>query len=110
MTITQILQISSNVGVTKMILSLPPNQLWSLLHRVGFGEITGIGFPGEQGGVLIRQNRWGAFTLATLAFGYGISVTPLQLARAYLVLANDGVKIPVSLLRLDNPPQGERVM
>jgi len=109
-TVTQILQKSSNVGVTKMILGLPPNQLWSLLHRVGFGEITGVGFPGEQSGSLIKHDPWGAFVLATLGFGYGLSVTPLQLARAYLVLANDGVRIPVSLQRLDKAPQGERVM
>lgn len=110
MTVMQILQKSSNVGVTKMILSLPPDQLWSLLHRVGFGTSTGLGFPGEQNGSLIKHEPWGAFTLATLAFGYGISVTPMQLARAYAVLANKGVILPVSLLRLDKPPQGERVL
>lgn len=110
LTVTQVLQRSSNVGVTKMVLELPPNQLWSLLNRVGFGEITGIGFPGEQGGVLTKHDPWGQFTLATLAFGYGVSVTPLQLARAYLVIANHGVKLPVSLQKLDQPPQGERVM
>ncbi|MBV9576090.1 MAG: penicillin-binding protein 2 [Gammaproteobacteria bacterium] len=109
-TVTQILQKSSNVGVTKMILSLPSNQLWSLLHRVGFGEITGIGFPGEQSGLLVKQDPWGSFTLATMAFGYGVSVTALQLTRAYAVIANDGIKLPVSLLRQDNPPTGERVM
>jgi cell division protein FtsI (penicillin-binding protein 3) len=108
--ITQILQVSSNVGVTKIILQLPPDQLWGLLHRVGFGEITNIGFPGEQSGSLVKHNPWGAFTLATLAFGYGVSVTPVQLARAYDVIANNGVKIPLSLLRLDHPPTGERVM
>jgi cell division protein FtsI (penicillin-binding protein 3) len=110
LTVTEILQKSSNVGVTKMILSLPPNQLWSLLNRVGFGEVTGIGFPGEQSGSLVKHQPWGAFTLATLGFGYGISVTTLQLARAYLVIANEGIKLPVSLLRLDKPPTGERVM
>jgi cell division protein FtsI (penicillin-binding protein 3) len=110
MSLTKILQKSSNVGVTKMILELPSNQLWGLLHRVGFGEITGIGFPGEQSGSLVQHDPWGAFRLATLAFGYGISVTSLQLARAYLVLANDGVKLPVSLQPVRTPPVGERVM
>lgn len=110
MTVTEILQISSNVGVTKMILTLPPDQLWEMLHQVGFGEPTGISFPGEQNGVLIKHNPWGQFTLATLAFGYGMSTTTLQLARAYLALANDGIKKPVSLLRLDKAPVGERVM
>ena len=110
LTVTQILQISSNMGVSKIILSLPPNQLWSLLHRVGFEEMTGVGFPGEQNGVLTQHDPWGAFTLATLSFGYGLSVTTLQLARAYAVLASGGIKLPVSLLRLDHPPVGERVM
>ncbi|HVE43669.1 MAG TPA: penicillin-binding transpeptidase domain-containing protein [Gammaproteobacteria bacterium] len=110
MTVTRIMQISSNVGVTKMILSLPPDQLWELLHHVGFSQPTGIGFPGEQNGVLVRHSPWGAFTLATLAFGYGVSVTPLQLASAYAVFANGGEKIPVSLLKLDTPPTRERVM
>lgn len=109
-TVKQILQLSSNVGVTKMILSLPPNQLWSLLHRVGFGEITGVGFPGEQCGSLVHRDKWGQFVLATLGFGYGLSVTTLQLARAYMVLANNGIKKPVSLLKIDETPAGERVM
>jgi cell division protein FtsI (penicillin-binding protein 3) len=106
----QILQYSSNVGVTKMILQLPPTQLYSLLHRVGFGEITGVGFPGEQSGSLVNRKRWSPFTLATLSFGYGISVTPIQLAQAYSIFANDGIKIPISLLRVNEPPQGERVL
>ena len=108
--VARILQVSSNVGTTKMILSLPPNQLWSLLHRVGFGETTGTGFPGEQSGSLVKRPVWAPFTLATLAFGYGISVTPLQLAQAYSIFANDGIKIPVSLLKIDKAPIGERVI
>jgi cell division protein FtsI (penicillin-binding protein 3) len=106
----QILQLSSNMGVAKMVLSMPPDHLWSLLHRVGFGETTGIGFQGEQNGSLVKHSPWGAFTLATLSFGYGLSVTALQLTRAYAVLANHGVKVPVSLLRIDSAPTGERVM
>ncbi len=110
LTVTQILALSSNVGVTKMLLSLPPDQLWEILHKVGFGEATGIGFPGEQNGVLIKHNPWGQFTLATLGFGYGMSATTLQLARAYSILANGGIKKPVSFLRIEKPPVGERVM
>ncbi|RDI44771.1 peptidoglycan D,D-transpeptidase FtsI family protein [Aquicella lusitana] len=110
LTVTQILQKSSNVGIAKLVLSLPPDNLWSLLHSVGFGEMTGIGFPGEQNGVLVKHNPWGAFTLATLAIGYGMSTTALQLARSYAVLANEGIKKPVSLLRIDKPVTGEQVM
>lgn len=110
MTVQQILQISSNVGTTKMILTLPPESLWNLLHRVGFGEETGVNFPGERAGVLVKREKWSPFGLATLSFGYGISVTTLQLAHAYATLANDGVKIPLSLMKQDVPPQGQRVM
>ncbi len=110
LSLTQVLQVSSNMGASKMVLSLPPNQLWSLLHRIGFGEETGIGFPGEQSGVLVKHEPWGAFTLATLSFGYGMSATTLQLAKAYAVLGNGGVKLPVSLLRVEKTPTGEKVL
>lgn len=110
LTFGEILQRSSNVGTTKMILTIPPNQLWSLLHRIGFGESTDIGFPGERSGVLIQRTKWDPFTLATLSFGYGLSITELQLVQAYSVIANHGIKIPLSLLRVENPPVGKRVM
>lgn len=110
LTLTQVLQLSSDVGTTKMILALPAQQLWSLLHGVGFGESTNIEFPGEQTGVLIKRSQWSPFMLATLSWGYGLSVTPLQLARAYAVLANEGIRLPVTLLRRDEAPPGEQVM
>lgn len=110
LTVTQILRISSSVGVAKMMLNVPPDQLWDVLHRVGLGEITNVGFPGEQSGSLIKHHPWGSFTFATLAIGYGVSVTALQLANAYNVLANEGMKMPVSLLRVDKPPATERVI
>ena len=108
--VARVLQLSSNVGVTKIVLSLPQQQLWGLLHRVGFGETTGVGFPGEQSGSLVKRKNWHPFALATLAFGYGISVTPMQLAQAYAIFANLGIKKPVSLLRVDTPPEGTQVM
>ncbi len=110
LTITQILQISSNVGATKMILSLPKDQLWSMLHRVGFGEMTNVGLPGERSGELVKPVTESPISLATLAFGYGLSVTTLQLADAYAILANHGIKIPLSILRVAKPPEGERVL
>ncbi len=111
MTVREILQFSSNVGVTKMILSLPSDQsLWKLLNVVGMGESTGVGFPGERSGVLVKRDVWKPFTLATLAFGYGLSVTTLQLAQAYMVIANEGVKKPLSLLKVAKPPEGKLVM
>jgi cell division protein FtsI (penicillin-binding protein 3) len=110
LSLTQILQKSSNMGAAKIVLTLPPDQLWNLLHKVGFGEITGVGFPGEQGGSLIKHHPWGKFTLATLSYGYGMSVNALQLTRAYVVIANNGLKLPLSLLRVNTPPAGEQVM
>lgn len=110
LSVAQILQLSSNVGTTKMILTLPQQQLWNILHNVGFGEVTGIGFPGEQSGSLVNRPKWSPFMLATLSFGYGISVTPIQLAQAYSIFANHGMKIPITLLKVDKPPKGERVI
>lgn len=110
LTVAQILQKSSNVGIAKMILNPPEDDLTDLLHQVGFGEITGVGFPGEQEGVLTRRYNEGQFNLATLAFGYGISVTTLQLARAYSVFANEGRKIPISLVKLNQEPKSRQVI
>lgn len=110
LSLSQILQVSSNIGATKLVLALPPDELWDVLHRVGFGENTGIGFPGEQDGSLVKHHPWGQFVLATLSFGYGMSATALQLTRAYSIFANHGIKVPVSLFKLTAPPQGERVL
>lgn len=110
--VTGVLQKSSNVGVAKMTISLPGDQLWSVLNRVGFGQITASSFPGEQSGHLLHQEQWKPFALSTLAFGYAVSVNTLQLANAYAVIANGGIKVPVSLLKQDTstPIKGERVL
>ena len=110
LSVSQILQHSSNMGATKMVLALPPDSLWNMLQRVGFGEETGIGFPGEQNGILIKHNPWGQFILATLSFGYGMSATPIQITRAYSVLANKGMRLPLSILKLNKPSNGEHVL
>jgi cell division protein FtsI (penicillin-binding protein 3) len=105
-----ILQKSSNVGVTKLTLSLPPETLWSTYSNVGFGKATGCGFPGESSGMLICPSKKSSFALATLSFGYGMSVTPLQLAQAYAVLGAGGVKRPVTFLKQISQQPGEQVM
>ncbi len=109
-TVTQVLQKSSNVGVAKMTLSLPPQNLLSLLQRVGFGRRTASGFPGESPGFLPYREHWQPFDLATLAFGYGISITPLQLAHAYTVIASGGKLCPVTFVKRDKPIQCPQVM
>jgi cell division protein FtsI (penicillin-binding protein 3) len=108
--VATVIKKSSNVGAGRIALSLPAGRLWNMFVRVGFGSPTSASFPGEPTGVLRDFHRWRPVETATAAFGYGLSVTPLQLARAYAILAADGVRRPVSLLRVDKPPQGQRVI
>jgi len=108
--VSAILQKSSNVGVSKLVLSMPAERLWSLYSGIGFGSNTGSGFPGESSGTLVRPPKNGSFVLATLAFGYGLSVTPLQLAQAYAILGAEGVKRPVTFLKQNGVVEGQRVI
>jgi cell division protein FtsI (penicillin-binding protein 3) len=108
--LTTVLSRSSNVGATKVALSLEPEQLWGTMTRFGLGELTASGFPGESAGLLTHYSHWQAISQATLAYGYGVSLTPLQLAQAYAAIGGDGVMRPVSLVALDQPAQGERVL
>ncbi|MCD6056033.1 MAG: ftsI [Gammaproteobacteria bacterium] len=105
-----ILKRSSNVGIAKLTLSLPPERLPDLFYKIGFGSRTNSGFPGESTGTIQNLKPRQHFSLATLAFGYGLSVTDLQLAQAYAILAEDGVKYPVSLLKVKHPPPGAPVL
>jgi cell division protein FtsI (penicillin-binding protein 3) len=108
--VTTVLAKSSNVGVVKIALSLSPEQMWQALDRFGFGRVTGSGFPGESAGILPQPRHWRPINQATMSYGYGLSVTPLQLAQAYAVFGSHGISRPVSLRKLDSPPPGERVI
>jgi cell division protein FtsI (penicillin-binding protein 3) len=110
MDVTTILQRSSNMGVTRLTLTLPPDSLWQLLNSVGFGQRTESGFPGEVSGSLPHPRKWADIVLATLSFGYGMSTTTLQLASAYATLAADGNKRPVTLLKQYRPVPGQPVL
>ena len=101
---------SSNVGASKVALDLDARQLWRTLRSLGLGEVSATGFPGESAGVLMEPELWRPIGQATLAYGYGLSVTPLQLAHAYAVLGGDGRAAPVSLLALNQPPQLRQVL
>jgi cell division protein FtsI (penicillin-binding protein 3) len=101
---------SSNVGASKVALALEADQLWGELRRFGFGEVSATGFPGESAGVLMEPDLWRPIGQATLAYGYGLSVTPLQLAHAYAILGARGRVAPVSLLALDKPPNTRQVI
>lgn len=108
--LTTVLSRSSNVGVTKVAMSLEPDQLWSTMTQFGLGSLTASGFPGESAGLLTHYNHWQEISQATLAYGYGVSVTPLQMAQAYAALGSDGILRPVSLVALDKPNEGERIL
>ena len=101
---------SSNVGTAKVALSLKPEQIWDTLTGLGFGQVTGSNFPGESAGMLSHYSHWRPIGIATLSHGYGLSVTPLQLAHAYATIGAGGLKRPVSFERTSGPVAGGRVM
>jgi len=105
-----VIQKSSNVGASKIALALPRETLWRHFSSLGFGAPAGIDYPGESAGILSGFQRWGQIHRATLAFGYGLSVTAVQLGRAYGVLAADGELRPLTLSRAGQPAAGQRVM
>ncbi|MDZ7645139.1 MAG: penicillin-binding transpeptidase domain-containing protein [Woeseiaceae bacterium] len=108
--LTTVLARSSNVGATKVAMSLEPDQLWHTMTRFGLGTLTSSGFPGESAGLLTHFSHWRPISQATLAYGYGLSVTPLQLAQAYAAIGSGGILRPVSLTALSDVPEGERII
>jgi len=108
--VSGVIRKSSNVGVSKIALSLPAEEIWTLLTELGFGAQTYSGFPGEASGLLSHHGGWNAIETATLSFGYGVSVTPLQLAQAYAVLATGGIKRSVTFLREGEVTEERRIL
>jgi cell division protein FtsI (penicillin-binding protein 3) len=108
--LTTVIAKSSNVGMTKMAMTLAPQSMHQMLRAFGFGEVSGSGFPGESAGLLYDATHWRKIEQATISYGYGLSVTPLQLARAYAVLGASGIRRPVTLRRVEGPVVGERVL
>lgn len=108
--VTSVITFSSNVGATKIAMSLDSATLWSTLAGLGLGSLTASGFPGESAGLLNDPKHWRPITQATIAYGYGLSVTPLQLAQAFATIAAGGIRYPVTFQRLRRPPQGDRVI
>jgi cell division protein FtsI (penicillin-binding protein 3) len=99
LTLSRVIAKSSQVGMTKLALKLEPSVIRNMYYRLGLGQGTGTGFPGEAVGVLPSYTRWKPIQQATYAFGYGLNLTMVQLAQAYSVIASGGIKHPVSLLR-----------
>ena len=110
LTVAEVIQKSSNVGTAKIALGFPPQEFWEMLDGIGFGQAPNLGFPGEVNGRLRPWKNWRPIEQATMSYGHGISVSLVQLARAYTVFARDGELIPLSLLRLeDTPVRGTRI-
>lgn len=101
---------SSNVAMAKIALSVEPANIWNTLDGLGFGQVSTSGYPGESAGLLSHHSHWRRIGIATLAYGYGLSVTPLQLAHAYATLGAGGIQRPVTFLRVYDPVPGERVL
>ncbi|MCW8996122.1 MAG: penicillin-binding transpeptidase domain-containing protein [Psychromonas sp.] len=108
--LAMILKKSSNVGISKLALRLKPEQLQQTLANFGFGNDTGIALIGESVGRMPIRHRWSDFELATMSFGYGITTTTLQLAKAYAILGSGGVEYPISILKNEHPATGRQVI
>ncbi len=111
LTVAEVIQKSSNIGTAKIGLQFPPEEMWQMFHQLGFGAPLDLGFPGEASGRLRPAKTWRPIEQATMAYGHGISVSLIQMARAYLVFARDGDLLPLSLTRIDGlpPSAGKRV-
>jgi cell division protein FtsI (penicillin-binding protein 3) len=108
--VADILKESSNIGITKLVLNIQPRELWETYNRLGFGWGTGSGFPGENPGTLTLPGENQTFVQATMSFGYGVAITPLQLAQAYAIIGSGGIKRPVSFVKVDGEIPGERII
>jgi cell division protein FtsI (penicillin-binding protein 3) len=109
LTVSEVVQKSSNVGTSKIAQAIGKEALWRTFKQVEFGQKTAVGFPGEGSGIVRHFKEWSDAGLATMSYGNGISVTLLQLARAYTVFANEGALLPVSIEKLEKAPVGVQV-
>jgi cell division protein FtsI (penicillin-binding protein 3) len=110
LTLTEILIKSSNVGMSKIAFDIGGQSIFEVMQQVGLGQDTGLGFPGERIGNLPNHREWRKAETATLSYGYGLSVTAVQLAHAYSVLANNGRSTHLSLARVDRQPDSVQVI
>ncbi len=108
--VSQVIQKSSNVGAAKIALSLPAESMWNMFNSVGFGLAPKLGFPGEVTGRVRPAKTWRPIEQATMSYGHGISVSLVQLARAYSIFARDGDLVPISLIKVDTPPPAQSVI
>ncbi|AWP34019.1 peptidoglycan glycosyltransferase FtsI [Pantoea eucalypti] len=109
LTLTGVLQKSSNVGVSRLALAMPSSALVETYARFGLGKPTNLGLVGESSGLYPKKQRWSDIERATFSFGYGLMVTPLQLARVYATIGSYGINRPLSITKVDPPVAGQRV-
>jgi len=109
LTVAQIIEKSSNVGTTKIALQMQPQQMWEMFTAVGFGQQPKVGFPGAVAGRVRPYKSWRPIEQATMSYGHGISVSLIQMARAYTIFANGGELLPVTFQKVTEPPQGQRI-
>jgi cell division protein FtsI (penicillin-binding protein 3) len=110
LSVSEIIQHSSNIGTAKIALGMPAEEMWDMFTTVGFGQQPKFGFPGAVAGRVRPFKSWRPIEQATMSYGQGISVSLIQLARAYMIFARDGDEIPLSFQRVDEPPVGQRVI
>ena len=110
LSVSQIIQKSSNVGVTKIALPIPSQEMWELFTKSGFGQQPKFGFPGAVAGRVRPYKSWRPVEQANMAFGHGISVSLIQLARSYMIFARNGDIIPLSFQKISEPPVGQQVI
>jgi cell division protein FtsI (penicillin-binding protein 3) len=108
--LAKILQKSSNIGVAKLALDMPLEALLGMYSSIGYGQLSGLNLVGETTGIFPNRRRWSQFEIATLAFGYGISITPLQLAHAYATLGNGGLYQPVHIIESNQQDLSKQVI
>ncbi|WP_029000645.1 peptidoglycan D,D-transpeptidase FtsI family protein [Azohydromonas australica] len=109
LTVAEVIQKSSNIGAARLALQMPPREMWELYSNVGFGHKPQLKFPGAVTGRLRPWKTWKPIEQATMAYGYGLSASLLQIAQAYTAFARDGEVVPVSMFKQDAPPPGLRV-
>lgn len=110
LSVAQVIQKSSNIGTSRIALQMEPEDMWGMFQAVGFGQAPKIGFPGAVAGIVKPYDKWGKLDQASMAYGYSISTSLFQLARAYTMFVRDGELVPISMQKIDKPPVGTRLI
>ncbi|MNS78774.1 Penicillin-binding protein 2 [compost metagenome] len=110
LTVSGVIQKSSNIGTTKIAMMMKPQEMWDMFTSIGLGQAPKIGFPGAVAGRVRPFKSWRPIEQATMSYGYGLSVSLFQMAHAYTIFAHDGELIPVTMFRTSGPATGERIL